>query len=355
MTAADAATIPVTSANRSAAHGRDQGDDATSGSHARRQAQPGRGLAEHALELRFHSAPRDSFHQSQLDALEQLAPLPGEVGNRLTKGQARIPFELTLHCVLQLRPKPAQIGLEKLKCVLDLGLNQLPHLRFEVGLKFFLPFGLAKDQPPGAPEGKIALKQMLPFGFAAPASLLDPAQKTADLSQGLLFALAQDPFQPGQLLFVAHDRVHDVADAGGAIEENHGRGLTGGDKLGQAVSRFVDHLADMLLERLEPALLPESFLVHTRGASEESFPARDRKNRWRKPELLVSGIAQVFFDHSHFLLIAQVGLLQNEDHVLEPFLVHESEQLPGRRAPGIHDRKDKKNEVGPGMKFSVIV
>ena len=85
----------------------------------------------------------------------------------------------------------------KLERVLDLRLNQLPHLRFEVGLKFLLPLRLAENQPPGAPEGEIALEQHLPFGFAAPASLLDSAEEAAHLSQGLLFACLENPFEPG--------------------------------------------------------------------------------------------------------------------------------------------------------------
>ena len=46
-----------------------------SGGHA----QPGRRLAEHPLELRFHAAPGDPFHERELDRLEQLPPLPREI------------------------------------------------------------------------------------------------------------------------------------------------------------------------------------------------------------------------------------------------------------------------------------
>jgi hypothetical protein len=44
--------------------------------------------------------------------------------------------------------------------------------------------------------------------------------------------------------------------------------------------------------------------------------------------------------------VAQIGLLENKDNVLQPLLVYKSEQLPGRSTPRINDRKDKQNEIG---------
>ena len=158
---------------------------------------------------------------------KQLAPLPREIRDRLAHLQPRVAFELTLHGVLQLRPKAAQIGLEQLERVFDLRLNQLPHLGFEIGLKFLLPLRFPENKPPGAPEREIALEQFLPLGFAATAGLLDPAQETADLSQSLLFSRRKNPVEAAEVLFVAHDGLEDVAHARGAVGENHRRCLAG--------------------------------------------------------------------------------------------------------------------------------
>jgi hypothetical protein len=192
------------------------------------KTQPRRCLAEHPLELRFHAGTGNPFHERELDGLEQLAPLPREIRNRLAELHAGIAFELALHRVLQLRPKAAQIGLEQLERVFDLRLNQISHLGFEVGLEFLLPLRLAENQSPGAPEGEIVLEQRPPFRFAAPTGLLDSAQKTANLSQSLLFPRLENPFEAGELFFVAHNGIEDAARSRGTVGEHYRRCLAGG-------------------------------------------------------------------------------------------------------------------------------
>ena len=126
----------------------------------------------------------------------------------------------------------------------------------------------------------------------------------------------------------------DVAHARSAVGEHHGRGLAGGHQLGQTVSRSVDHQVDVLFQRREAALLPETFLIDARGASEECLPRRDRENRRRETELLVGGFAQRCCSITlTSLRVAQVGLLQNEDDVLEPLLVHEIGAAPRQKRP----------------------
>src|ERR1041385_2607855 len=44
--------------------------------------------------------------------------------------------------------------------------------------------------------------------------------------------------------------------------------------------------------------------------------------------------------------VAQVGLLQNEDNVLQPFLLNEIEQLPARLRPWIRHRKNEEHHIG---------
>ena len=56
----------------------------------------------------------------------------------------------------------------------------------------------------------------------------------------------------------------------------------------------------------------------------------------------------MLLDHIDLARVAQIGLLQNEDDVLEPFLVDEPKQLPGRGAPWIDHRKNEQDEVGAG-------
>ena len=43
---------------------------------------------------------------------------------------------------------------------------------------------------------------------------------------------------------------------------------------------------------------------------------------------------------------AEIGLLQNEDDVLQPFLLHKPEKVPSRLRPRIHHGKDEENEIG---------
>ena len=277
--------------------------------------------------------------------MQQLAPLPREVGNRLVQLHARVALELILHRVLELRPEAAQVGLEQLQRVLDLGLNQVAHLVLEVGLEFFLPLRFAKDKPPGAPEGEIPLEQFLPFRLATPARLFDPAEKPADLSQGLRFAFLENALEPAELFFVAHDRGEKIAHPQRAVGKDHRRRLADRNQFAQAVLGSVNHEVDMLLERLEMALLPEPFLVHSGGAREQCLPRRDGENRRGESEFCVRGLPQMLLDHFDLARLAQVGLLEHKDHVFEPALVDELEQLPGGSAPRIHDRKNEEHQI----------
>ena len=46
--------------------------------------------------------------------------------------------------------------------------------------------------------------------------------------------------------------------------------------------------------------------------------------------------------------LAQIGLLQDEDDVLQPFLLHQIEQRPGGLRPRISHRENEQHEIGAG-------
>ena len=121
------------------------------------------------------------------------------------------------------------------------------------------------------------LEQILPFGFTATARLLDPAEEAAHLSQSLLFPRLENSVQAAKLSFVAHDRLENGAHPHGAVAKDDGRGLAGGDQLGQAVFRCIDHQVDVLFQGTEAAFLPESFFIDPGSAGEERFPRGNRE------------------------------------------------------------------------------
>ncbi len=41
----------------------------------------------------------------------------------------------------------------------------------------------------------------------------------------------------------------------------------------------------------------------------------------------------------------QIGLLEHEDDVLEPFLLDEAQQIPGGLRPRVHDRENEKDKI----------
>jgi len=56
-------------------------------------------------------------------------------------------------------------------------------------------------------------------------------------------------------------------------------------------------------------------------------------------------------NHRNLGGIAQVGLLQNENDIFQPTLLHKSEKVPGRLCPGIDDGKNEEHKIGPGDEF----
>ena len=98
--------------DRGAAHRHDDGDDPAGRRHAHGQPQPRRGFAKHPSQLFLDSLARHAFHEGELNRLQKFPALAGKIRNGFL--HARFPFgsQLRLDRVLQLRPKPAQIGLE---------------------------------------------------------------------------------------------------------------------------------------------------------------------------------------------------------------------------------------------------
>src|SRR5205814_4377285 len=126
------------------------------------------------------------FHESKLNRLQKFATLAGEIGNDFLHASFPFGSELRFDRVLQLRPKPAQIGLQRLHRILDLRLDCLAEFRFHFRLEIVLPLLAAPNEPPRSPERKFLLKHARSLLRALTASLLDAAQKSRDLPQGLV-------------------------------------------------------------------------------------------------------------------------------------------------------------------------
>ena len=53
-------------------------------------------------------------------------------------------------------------------------------------------------------------------------------------------------------------------------------------------------------------------------------------------------------NHRDLLRLAQISLLQDENDVFQPALLHEGQEIPGRLRPGIDHRKNKEHQIGTG-------
>ena len=89
----------------------------------------------------------------------------------------------------------------------------------------------------------------------------------------------------------------------------------------------------MLFQRREFALLPQTLLIDARGASEECLPRRDRENRRRETELLIGGFPEMLLDYFDLTRVAQIGLLEDKDNVLQPLLVYKVGAAPRQKRP----------------------
>ncbi len=52
-----------------------------------------------------------------------------------------------------------------------------------------------------------------------------------------------------------------------------------------------------------------------------------------------------------FRWLAQIDLLEHEDHVLEPGLLQEVQKFPVRLSPGVRHRENEQNDVSPRHKI----
>ncbi len=186
--AAEPATIPVTSATEALIMAATTRGDSARGGDACGGAKPGGALREGLGELFFHAFSRDAFHQRQLDRLQEVAALAGEIGDRFRDAIFSLGSELRFDRVLQLRPETAQIGFEKLDRVLDLRLHGFAEFGFHFILEVVLPFRASPEQAPGFPKGELFFDQVLPVIRAVAAGALDAAEEAGYLPERLLMA-----------------------------------------------------------------------------------------------------------------------------------------------------------------------
>ena len=107
------------------------------------------------------------------------------------------------------------------------------------------------------------------------------------------------------------------------------------------------HAVDLFFERPESAFAPQFFLRHAGFFDEQCFARRDCEYWRSETELLLRRVLKVAMNYFDLGTVTQVGLLKNEDDVLEPFLLHEMEQLPARLRPRIRHRKNEQHYVRP--------
>lgn len=91
--------------------------------------------------------------------------------------------------------------------------------------------------------------------------------------------------------------------------------------------------------------MPEPFLVQTCRASQKRFSGGNRKYRRREGQFLHGRVLKMPVNDFNFRRFPQVGLLEDEDGVLKPFLLDEIEQVPGGLGPRVHDRKDEEDKI----------
>ena len=115
-------------------------------------------------------------------------------------------------------------------------------------------------------------------------------------------------------------------------------------ELVQARRVAADQGRDVGLQRRETA--GRQALGILQQARPEGALAGDGKQRKLLPVALLRELAHVVGDDLHLLGRAQVALLQDEDDVAHPVLVHLVEKLPGRGAPGIHGAEHEDHQVG---------
>jgi hypothetical protein len=81
----------------------------------------------------------------------------------------------------------------------------------------------------------------------------------------------------------------------------------------------------------------------------------DRKDRRAGAELLARGLVEMFAHRLDFLRAAEIGLLQDEQHVLFPAVVDQVEEIPRRCAHGLVIEKTKRTRSAIGTNSSAML
>ena len=229
--------------------------------------------------------------------------------------------------------------------VLDLRLDCLANFRFHVRLEIVLPLLAAPDETPGPPERKFLLEQSRSLLRALTASLFHAPQESRDLPQGLVFAHLKKFAHASEMFFVAQDCLHGAADFFRQfLEDNPGRARRR-LQFQHPHAGFSDHAIDLFFQRAESTLLPKPFRIQTRRAREQRFPGGNGKDRRREAKFLHGRVLEMAMNDLDFRSVAQIGLLQNEDDILEPFFLHEFQQVPRGLRPRIDHRENEEHQV----------
>src|SRR3954454_4082056 len=107
--------------------------------------------------------------------------------------------------ILQLRPDSPKISLESLYGSFDLRVHDLAKFRFHFLLKIALPIIATPNHVHRCPERQFVFKKALSLGGAVTTRLIDPADETMDLPQGLFLACLNKTHKPIEPLFVVSD------------------------------------------------------------------------------------------------------------------------------------------------------
>ena len=122
-------------------------------------------------------------------------------------------------------------------------------------------------------------------------------------------------------------------------------------QLEHAHAGFRDHAIDLFFQGAESAFSPEPLFVQTGRAREQRFSSGHWKNRRREAELLHGRVLKMAMNDRDFRISSQIGLLQDEDDVLEPLLLHEFQQIPRGLRPRVDDRENEEHQIGTRHKI----
>ena len=90
-----------------------------------------------------------------------------------------------------------------------------------------LPAFAGPNDFPCSPKREFILEKLQTLSDALTACLLDSAEKTRHLPQGLLFSRLKKYLRPGQSIFIVHDHLEGSPELARNLVDHHLRGLAG--------------------------------------------------------------------------------------------------------------------------------